>query len=224
MPAFVTVERDSMRLFLSEHEGDARPHTLIYLNVTDVRPIAREFGASVEAAPWGLEIEIVDPDRNRLCIGSHSRGAAQQETPTHSKTCHGVSLVFSRATPFLATRDINATIAFYTQLLGFRVSTRHPQDQPTMVVLDHGDASMIFDSTLWPGVPAMTGQVHFDLGSRRDGPSNVLALHERVKPHATVLWGPEVYSYGRREFSCSDPNGYALVFSEQTDEEPTCAD
>jgi len=69
LPAFVTVERGSIKLFLSEHKGDARPDTLIYLQVNDVYPIAKEFGAEVEEAPWGFEIEIRDPDHNRLRIG-----------------------------------------------------------------------------------------------------------------------------------------------------------
>lgn len=69
LPAFVTVERGPMRLFLSEHTGDARPDTLLYLSVKDVHPIAKEFGVAVEEAPWGYEIEIRDPDANRLRIG-----------------------------------------------------------------------------------------------------------------------------------------------------------
>lgn len=70
LPAFVTVERGEMRLFLSEHSGDARPDTLLYLHVADVRPIAAEFGVTPETAPWALEIELRDPDGNRLRIGS----------------------------------------------------------------------------------------------------------------------------------------------------------
>ncbi|MGH9530859.1 MAG: glyoxalase superfamily protein [Terriglobales bacterium] len=69
LPAFVTIERGPMRLFLSEHEGDARPDTLLYLQVNDVGPIAKEFCAVVEEAPWGYEIELRDPDGNRLRIG-----------------------------------------------------------------------------------------------------------------------------------------------------------
>lgn len=70
LPAFVSVQRGPMQLFLSEHTGDARPDTLIYLNVLDVYPIAEEFGATVEEQPWGMEIEIRDPDGNRLRISS----------------------------------------------------------------------------------------------------------------------------------------------------------
>jgi len=225
MPAFVTVERGPMRLYLSEHKGDARPDTLIYLSVMDVHPLAREFGVGVEQAPWGLEIEIRDPDGNRLRIGSPTPSASSRP-PVESGVDGGAVVTgMRRSTPFLSTHDMVATIDFYTRLLGFRVSVRHPDDQqPTLVVLDHGEASIIFDSTLWPGQPTMTGQVHFDLGVCALGSSAVLALAERLKPHVVMLWGPEVYPYGRREFSCSDPNGYALVFSEPTDDPPTCPD
>ncbi|MEV0276578.1 glyoxalase superfamily protein [Streptomyces sp. NPDC050610] len=70
LPAFVEVARGEVRLFLSEHKGDARPDTLIYLRVRDVDAIAAEFGVPVEEAPWAREIELRDPDGNRLRVGT----------------------------------------------------------------------------------------------------------------------------------------------------------
>jgi catechol 2,3-dioxygenase-like lactoylglutathione lyase family enzyme len=80
LPAFVSVVRhragessmpqSRMRLFLSEHTGDARPDTLIYLRLANVNEIAAEFGVEVEDAPWAREIELRDPDGNRLRIGT----------------------------------------------------------------------------------------------------------------------------------------------------------
>jgi len=70
LPAFVTVAQGSVRLFLSEHTGDARPDTLIYLRVRDVDVIAAEFGLQPEDEPWAREIQLRDPDGNRLRIGS----------------------------------------------------------------------------------------------------------------------------------------------------------
>ncbi|RZE14363.1 glyoxalase superfamily protein [Streptomyces albidoflavus] len=70
LPAFVEVARGGVRLFLSEHEGDARPDTLVYLRVRDVEAIAAEFGVATEEAPWAREIELRDPDGNRLRIGT----------------------------------------------------------------------------------------------------------------------------------------------------------
>ncbi|MCP2169751.1 glyoxalase superfamily protein [Goodfellowiella coeruleoviolacea] len=70
LPAFVEVARGQVSLFLSEHTGDARPDTLVYLRVSDVDAIAAEFGVQPERAPWGREIELRDPDGNRLRIGT----------------------------------------------------------------------------------------------------------------------------------------------------------
>ncbi|MFD0891501.1 glyoxalase superfamily protein [Streptosporangium algeriense] len=70
LPAFVEVARGGVRLFLSEHSGDARPDTLVYLRVRDVDAVADEFGVQAEDAPWAREIELVDPDGNRLRVGT----------------------------------------------------------------------------------------------------------------------------------------------------------
>ncbi|MFG3662152.1 glyoxalase superfamily protein [Streptomyces sp. NPDC047706] len=70
LPAFVEVARGPVSLFLSEHTGDARPDTLVYLRLTDVDEVAAEFGVPVQEAPWAREIELGDPDGNRLRIGT----------------------------------------------------------------------------------------------------------------------------------------------------------
>ncbi|WP_151769934.1 glyoxalase superfamily protein [Streptomyces abyssomicinicus] len=70
LPAFVEVARGRVRLFLSEHTGDARPGTLVYLRVHDVEAVASEFGVRAEELPWAREIELRDPDGNRLRIGT----------------------------------------------------------------------------------------------------------------------------------------------------------
>ena len=44
MPAFVSIAGGRSRLFLSEHQGDARPGTLIHLVVGDIDAVVAEFG------------------------------------------------------------------------------------------------------------------------------------------------------------------------------------
>jgi hypothetical protein len=69
-PAFVSIARQgSARLFLSEHTGDAKPNTLVYLRVEDVEAISKEFNVQVHEQPWGREVHLSDPDANRLRIG-----------------------------------------------------------------------------------------------------------------------------------------------------------
>jgi catechol 2,3-dioxygenase-like lactoylglutathione lyase family enzyme len=70
LPLLVSISRGPMRIFLSEHHGDARPGTLLYLSVEDVGAVAAEFGLTMERAPWGPEAELCDPDGNRLRFGS----------------------------------------------------------------------------------------------------------------------------------------------------------
>jgi catechol 2,3-dioxygenase-like lactoylglutathione lyase family enzyme len=72
MPAFVSIARDRARLFLSEHRGDARPDTLVHLYVSDVDAVVAEFGRPEGEPPYGCELELRDPDGNRLRIRSAS--------------------------------------------------------------------------------------------------------------------------------------------------------
>jgi catechol 2,3-dioxygenase-like lactoylglutathione lyase family enzyme len=70
-PWFVSVARGTVRLYLSEHQGDARPDTLIHLYVKDIDAVSAEFGIPVdEGGLAGREVDIADPDGNRLRIAT----------------------------------------------------------------------------------------------------------------------------------------------------------
>lgn len=70
-PWFVSVARGRVRLYLSEHEGDARPNTLVHLNVADIDAVAEEFGIPVdEGGLAGRECDLEDPDGNRLRVAT----------------------------------------------------------------------------------------------------------------------------------------------------------
>lgn len=120
-------------------------------------------------------------------------------------------------TPTLRTEDLQKTVSFYTEVLGFVVDTLWPPESPTFSILDHGPVHLAFytedgDSG---GTPRMTGQLRVDV----DG---VMEIFDRCRHRAEIEWGPEVYHYGAREFCVRDPNGYSIVFSEPTTDPPTC--
>ncbi len=69
-PAYVGVVRDGMALHLSEHVGDATPDSLVYLFVDDLDVLASEFEAEVSESPWAREIQVTDPDGNRIRVGT----------------------------------------------------------------------------------------------------------------------------------------------------------
>ena len=75
LPLFLAVTNGAGRIFLSEHTGDAHPDTLLYLYVDDVDALAAEFGTKAELTYYGIrEIELTDPDGNRLRIGTPVAG------------------------------------------------------------------------------------------------------------------------------------------------------
>lgn len=70
LPAFVSIVREPLRLFLSEHAGDAPGPALVYLRLEDVQSIAKAYGASIDHQPWGSdEVMLEDPDGNRVRVG-----------------------------------------------------------------------------------------------------------------------------------------------------------
>ena len=70
-PSFVSIARGNVRLYLSEHKGDARPDTLIHLYVKDIDAVSEEFAVTVdEEGLAGRECDLTDPDGNRLRVAT----------------------------------------------------------------------------------------------------------------------------------------------------------
>jgi catechol 2,3-dioxygenase-like lactoylglutathione lyase family enzyme len=76
MPVYLIVRRGEVHIHLSEHLGDARPGGLAYLWVDDVDAVAAEFRTPIDDNPWARDTELVDPDGNRIRVGTSPREAA----------------------------------------------------------------------------------------------------------------------------------------------------
>ena len=119
--------------------------------------------------------------------------------------------------PMLRANDIQQTIAFYRDILGFVLDGCFPEDGPTWCSVKSGRVRLMFFSecNADSGPPTMTGVVYIYV-------DDVLSLHERIADKVEVQWGPEVFDYGMHEFAIKDCNGYTLSFGQPTDAEPTC--
>ena len=114
-------------------------------------------------------------------------------------------------TPMLRTWELDASIAFYRDRLGFSVEnasegwaslSRDGVELMLSAPNEHeGDVS-----------PAFTGSLYFLA-------ADIEQLWTRVREHARVCYPLEDFDYGMREFAIYDNNGYLLQFGEPLEAE-----
>ena len=112
-------------------------------------------------------------------------------------------------TPILTTADVPATISFYTDKLGFRVSdTKTRAGIVDWVRLESDESSIIF--TAETAKPQRIGrrQKMYQYTVK-----NISDLWERLQDQVDVTWLLESADSGVREFSIRDCNGYIINFS-----------
>ena len=116
--------------------------------------------------------------------------------------------------PRLPVSGLVASCQFYRDILGFECPDSEPTEAAGFAILQRDTIGLQL-VTASPDHPAgqMTIWIHV---------ADALAEHERIKSHAPIEWGPEVYWYGCSEFAVLDPDGHRIIFSSPTGEPPTC--
>jgi uncharacterized glyoxalase superfamily protein PhnB len=109
--------------------------------------------------------------------------------------------------PILATDDMERSVRFYVDVLGFTCGLKSPGYSNM-----HRDAVRIMLAAPnaheeWKG-PKLTGQLYVQLETAGE----VDALWDNVKDRADVIYEVQDFSYGAHEFAIRDDNGYALAF------------
>ena len=121
-----------------------------------------------------------------------------------------------KVSPRLPVRNLARTIEFYTSVLDLETSGSWPADEPTFVILERDDTILQFYVSEQSDSCGF-GTVSIDTDDAR-------SVHAALAEKVALEWGPEVYWYGRREFSFRDPDGYAVIISEQTSAPPDCTE
>jgi uncharacterized glyoxalase superfamily protein PhnB len=111
-------------------------------------------------------------------------------------------------TPMLRTWDIRASIAFYTDVLGFGCESLS-EEQGWASLRRDGVAIMLAVPNQHEGdtAPAFTGSLYFHT-------DDVDGLWQRLKDRVRVCYPIENFEYGMREFAIYDNNGYLLQFGQ----------
>lgn len=125
---------------------------------------------------------------------------------------------FLKIAPRLPVTDLKKTCDFYTGALGFSLGSSWPEESPWFALLDRDDVMLqLVAADAGQTGPAGCATISIDVDCAEQ-------LAAELKQKAAFEWGPEVYWYGRREFAIRDPSGNLLIFSEATDDPPTCED
>jgi len=110
--------------------------------------------------------------------------------------------------PMLHARDLDETIRFYTDRLGFSLDATWsptPDGAAVWCALSHGAAQLMFTSGD-EDEPSLTGRLYCY-------PADVDGYHDEVVERGVVpIVAPFDTEYGMREFSLVDPNGYVVTF------------
>ena len=114
--------------------------------------------------------------------------------------------------PRLKSADLKRTIRYYAKTLGLKTAVLWPRRKPIFCILDRGGVRIAF---IQGGPPSSSTELSFEV-------EDAAGWHRKLKRKVEIEWGPEVYSYGRREFAFRDPDGHMIILSEPTKDTPTC--
>ena len=117
----------------------------------------------------------------------------------------------NRAEVRLAVADIKRSAEFYSRSLGFKTGLLWPEHSPEFAILECDQVRMQLELSKAPAPCTLWIDVE-DLDP----------IHARLQRIARVEWGPEVYSYGRKEFSFTDPDSNHIIISEVSTAPPDC--
>ena len=132
---------------------------------------------------------------------------------------------FSDVTPNLIVSDIDRSLRFYRDVLGFAVVTTVPDAAPFVFVWLQRDGISVFLNA-----PEGVGEDLPNLAARPLGGTNTLfmvleadsvesgvdALFAEVSGEAPVVMPLKTQFYGMREFGIEDPDGYVILFAQRT--------
>lgn len=124
-----------------------------------------------------------------------------------------MNFTFQSIEPRIPVTDLRASVDFYGRLLAFGPGDTMMEAEGFAILRkDKIGLQLVIASSAHPLSPAT---LWIDV-------KEVLALHASVKDTFAIDWGPEVYSYGLREFCVMDPDQNRIIFSEPSADSPTC--
>jgi uncharacterized glyoxalase superfamily protein PhnB len=128
---------------------------------------------------------------------------------------------FSKLTPNLLVANVERSLSFYIDVLGFERGMTVPEQSPFVFAAVTSGAIEVFFNDAAAAVkeyPAFAGKPIGATGTmfiELEGSGTIDALHDRIKSRATITMPIVTQFYGMREFAIADPDGYVITFAER---------
>ena len=128
---------------------------------------------------------------------------------------------FTSVTPNLIVRDIDASTAFYRDVLGFTVKMTVPDQAPFVFVWLERDSVPVFLND-----PKAVEEDLPEVARRPSGGTctmffvitGVDDLHAQIAAKVKVVMPLKTQFYGMREFAIEDPDGHIITFAERVEQ------
>jgi lactoylglutathione lyase len=125
---------------------------------------------------------------------------------------------FKKLTPNLLVANVERSLAFYVDTLGFSRSMTVPEQSPFVFAAVTSGSIEIFVNDAATAVkeyPAFVGKPIGATGTMFIEVEGVDAIHDRLKSHVKIVMPIVTQFYGMREFAIEDPDGYVITFAER---------
>src|SRR5262245_9660536 len=121
---------------------------------------------------------------------------------------------FESVMPVLKVADLDRSLDFYQNVLGFSVAWRAANDgggENAMLIAGATNVLLSTGSHLGDK-PQFTGTLYFNMACVR-------AFLESIKEMVEIVWPLETMECGQQEFGIRDLDGYMLAFAEAVEDE-----
>ena len=138
----------------------------------------------------------------------------------HTKGVHmsPQKLSATKLTPNLVVSNVERSLAFYENVLGFARGMTVPEESPFVFASVTSGPVEVFlndQSTVAKENPQMAGLVFGGGNTMFIEVTGVDALHDAIKADVRMIMPLVTQWYGLREFAIVDPDGYVITFAER---------
>ena len=138
----------------------------------------------------------------------------------HTKGVHmsPQKLSATKLTPNLIVGNVERSLAFYEDALGFARGMTVPEQSPFVFAsVTSGPVEIFLNdrSTVTKESPQMAGLAFGGGNTMFIEVTGIDAFHDAIKPRVKVIMPLVTQWYGMREFAIEDPDGYVITFAER---------